>query len=126
MHRGFPRRYVQPGQDVQVWCSGRWGPRRVRVNQCWVTVRAEDLYTALLKDDADSVRPGAKGTATFNPGRDTRQDGKFTETPSGDADECFSFARRVRADVRGFTCPSRTAHSPVGPAGASPMSRERS
>ncbi len=70
MHRGFPRRYVQPGQDVQVWCSGRWGPRRVRVNQCWVTVRAEDLYTALLKDDADSVRPGAKGTATFNPGRD--------------------------------------------------------
>src|SRR5437879_6334865 len=35
-----------------VWCEdGRWGPRRVRVSECWGTILAEDVYTALVDDD---------------------------------------------------------------------------
>ena len=52
--------------DAAVWCpAGRWGPRRTRTNECWSTLRAEDVYTGLLKDDASKVRPGAAGTATW-------------------------------------------------------------
>src|SRR5687768_14370535 len=57
-----PRRYVTRG-DAAVWCpGGRWGPRRTRVTECRAVLRAEDLYTELLKDKADSVRPGAAGS----------------------------------------------------------------
>jgi hypothetical protein len=65
-HGGYrPRRYVTPG-DAAVWCpDGRWGPRRTRVSECWSLVRAEDVYTGLLKDNAERVAPGALGTATF-------------------------------------------------------------
>src|SRR5262245_2024095 len=53
--------------EAAVWCpGGRWGPRRTRTNECWRTITAEHVYTALLKDDACEVRPGAAGTATFN------------------------------------------------------------
>ena len=48
-----------------------WDRRRTRTNECWATLRAEQLYTALLRDDASSVRPGAKGEATYTlEGRD--------------------------------------------------------
>jgi hypothetical protein len=64
------RRYITPGEDAQVWCHGRWGPRRVRVTQCWAVVAAEELYTTLLKHDQGSVHPGACGrvTAAFSTG----------------------------------------------------------
>src|SRR5512143_2993002 len=56
------RRYVRPGIDAAVWiASGRWGPKRVTVSQCWATLRAEDVYTGLLRDDAARARPGARG-----------------------------------------------------------------
>jgi hypothetical protein len=43
------RRYVVPG-EVPAWCrSGRWGPRRARVSQCWSVLRTELVYTQLLK-----------------------------------------------------------------------------
>ena len=49
-----------------VWCPlGRWGPRRTRVTECWSMVRAEDVYTALLRDDVTKMRPGARGSVTF-------------------------------------------------------------
>jgi hypothetical protein len=57
------RRYVQPGLDAAVWCpSGRWGPKRVKVTQCWAVLKAEDVYTSLLRDDASKVSPGRRGT----------------------------------------------------------------
>lgn len=67
MRRGGyrPRRYVRR-EDAAVWGpGGRWGPRRVRVTECYSSLRAEDLYTALLRDAAARVRPGAAGTATL-------------------------------------------------------------
>jgi len=49
--------------------GGRWGPRRTRTTECWTLLRAEDCYTALLKDNAAAVKPGAKGTATYTVGK---------------------------------------------------------
>jgi hypothetical protein len=68
MHRGARRRYVTR-EDAAVWCpSGRWGPRRVRVTECVSVFRAEDVYTALLReaDQLRPVRPGARGSVTFS------------------------------------------------------------
>ena len=54
--------------DAAVTCpTGRWGRRRVRVTECWAVLRAEELYTALLRDDAKAVAPGARGTVTYTP-----------------------------------------------------------
>lgn len=38
-----PRRYVTR-DDVPVCVSGRWGPRRMRVEECAVVVRAEQVH----------------------------------------------------------------------------------
>ena len=37
----------------------------MRVNECWSLVRAEDVYTALLVENAAAVRPGARGSLTY-------------------------------------------------------------
>jgi hypothetical protein len=56
------------------------------VNECYAVLRAENLYTELLKDDAAPVAPGASGTAAYTvEGRST---GKCAITPSGGAEEC--------------------------------------
>lgn len=56
------RRYVRPGIDAAVWISsGRWGPKRVRVTQCWAVLKAEDVYTGLLRANASRTRPGERG-----------------------------------------------------------------
>jgi hypothetical protein len=45
------------------------------VTECWFVMRAEDLYTPLLADDAAKVRPGVRGTATcIVKGRDVTAD----------------------------------------------------
>ena len=60
------RRYIRPGEDAAVWIeSGRWGPKRVKVSQCWATLRAEDVYTGLLRDDSKRARPGARGVLSW-------------------------------------------------------------
>ena len=55
--------------DAAVWCpGGRWGPRRVRTAECQSIVRAENLYTQLIRQSAKSgivLRPGDFGTATY-------------------------------------------------------------
>jgi hypothetical protein len=43
-----PRRFVV-GSARASCPSGRWGPRRCRVTECWATIRAEDVYTYLLR-----------------------------------------------------------------------------
>lgn len=58
------RRWIRPG-DAPVWAGGKWGRRRVRVNECPLVVRAEDVYTGLIKDNAAALRPGARGDATY-------------------------------------------------------------
>ena len=56
------RRYIRPGLDAAVWVSsGRWGPKRITDAQCWAVLRAEDVYTGLLRDDVARARPGAHG-----------------------------------------------------------------
>ena len=55
------RRHVVPA-EVPVWCrGGRWGPRRVRVEQCLV-LRAEDVYDRLILQRM-GPSPGRRGTA---------------------------------------------------------------
>lgn len=55
------RRYIEPGRHAAVWHpSGRWGPSRVRVEECVGVLRAEDVYTGLLRDHAARMTPGGK------------------------------------------------------------------
>lgn len=65
MSRGGRRPHWAPSNDTPAYASGRRGRRRVRVSECWSTLRAEVVYTALLQHDASTVRPGAKGTSTY-------------------------------------------------------------
>ena len=65
MRGGVRRRYIEPGRDAATWCAGRWGPRRVRVSQCWATLRAEDVYTEAMRVNLSVTRPGARGGLTF-------------------------------------------------------------
>src|SRR5262245_36823140 len=59
------RRFVIPG-EVPVWVStGRWGPRRARVEQC-VTLAAELVYDKLILD-GQSFGPGSRLTLTWTP-----------------------------------------------------------
>jgi hypothetical protein len=63
---GRRRRWVTR-EEAPVWCpGGRWGPRRVRVGECWASVRAEDLYSGILRDDPARVAPGARGSAVLS------------------------------------------------------------
>ena len=66
MRRGGRRPRRVGREDAPVWCpGGRWGPRRTRVTECWAVLRAEEVYTAMLLDDASRVRPGARGATTY-------------------------------------------------------------
>ena len=56
------RRYVTPEEDARVWCSGRWGQRRVRVTECWAFLTAEDVYTQLIRRDPEGAWRGSRGS----------------------------------------------------------------
>ncbi len=69
MRRGGRRRRYVTREEAAVWCpSGRWGPKRTRVTQCWAVMTAEAIYTALMRDDLAKMRPGARGSALWSPG----------------------------------------------------------
>jgi hypothetical protein len=70
---GYRQQYIRPYFDAQVWCAGRWGPRRVRIGQCVAVVTAEDTYTELLRVDPSRVRPGAYGTVHVTVARRTHR-----------------------------------------------------
>ena len=56
-----PRRYVRR-DEVPVWVpSGRWGPRRVRVEECAEVLRAEIVYGQLVCD-GQQFGPGRRAT----------------------------------------------------------------
>jgi hypothetical protein len=61
MTRGGRRPRFAPSYALRVYASGRRGIRRVRVTECWSMLKAEDVYTALLRDDASGTGPGARG-----------------------------------------------------------------
>jgi len=54
-------------RDVRVWIHGRWGPRRVRVEECWSILTAERVYTSLLADP-DAIRVGRGGELQYTVG----------------------------------------------------------
>ncbi len=58
---GARRRWIRRDEAAVSCPSGRWGRRRTRTAECWARLSAEDCYTALLRDDAAAVRPGASG-----------------------------------------------------------------
>jgi hypothetical protein len=56
-------------EDMAVWQSGRWGPRRMRVTECHGVVNAEDVYTRLIDENLQALEPGAKGMVNAPTGR---------------------------------------------------------
>jgi hypothetical protein len=53
------RRFVVPG-EVGAWVpGGRWGPRRLRVEECCATFAAEAAYDLVIFDAG--LRAGARG-----------------------------------------------------------------
>jgi hypothetical protein len=67
---GRRRRYIVPG-EVPVWVSsGRWGPRRARVEQCVAVLPAELVYERLICEGS-KVGPGWRSTLTWTPDVDT-------------------------------------------------------
>lgn len=66
MARGGRRPRRIDRSHVAVCCpGGRWGPRRTRVTECYAILKAEDVYTSLLKDSTKTAAPGAHGTASY-------------------------------------------------------------
>jgi hypothetical protein len=64
--RGNGRRWIVPSQHARVHCAGgRWGPRRVRTNECCGVLKAEDWYTTLLDDKGGVLKPGSRGGGTL-------------------------------------------------------------
>jgi hypothetical protein len=64
--RGGRRKRWITRHEASVWCpGGRWGPRRIRTNECWATLRAEDVYDGLLREDAPAVKPGTRDRVTY-------------------------------------------------------------
>ncbi len=60
-----PRRIV-PG-EVAAWVSsGRWGPKRARVEQCVAILTAEQVYDRLLRD-GEPLSPGWIGGVGWTP-----------------------------------------------------------
>ena len=76
----------------------------MRVTECFGVLRAEELYTALLKDNAAKVAPGAQGTAIYTPG-DVRspQAGKSVRMPFGGVGGSSYAARGATGPARGST-----------------------
>ena len=68
--RGERRRRCVNPHEVEAWCSGRWGPRRARVTECSAVLQAESLYTELLRNGPEHVRPGRRCALNWTlPGR---------------------------------------------------------
>lgn len=66
MKRGGARRRFVAREDCLVSIpTGRWGRKRVRVTRADAILKAEDLYTDLLRRDPASVVPGASGSVPW-------------------------------------------------------------
>ena len=52
---------VRNSSALPLFCSGRFGRRRIRVNQCWLTLKAEESY-----DSAVRLRQEIGERRTFN------------------------------------------------------------
>jgi len=61
---GCRRRCINPGAVGTYVAGGRWGPRRVRVEECWAILTAETAYTRLLTDPG-AIHVGSRGTVTY-------------------------------------------------------------
>jgi len=77
-------------------------------------IRAEDVYTALLRDDADNVRPGARRrvTCTFT-GRDVTADWEIRPNAVWRQGRVFLKCPRCGRRTRGCTCRWRTPGWPA-------------
>ena len=68
MRRGGRRLRWINTSDAAVSCpSGRWGRRRTRVTECWAVLRAEDVYTSLLRGP-EPVAAGEHGEVAWTLG----------------------------------------------------------
>jgi hypothetical protein len=63
---GRRRRFIVPGAAAVWVSSGRWDPRRLRVEQCAETLKAELVYRNMICDGVDCA-PGWSGTIQWTP-----------------------------------------------------------
>lgn len=93
------RRSIAYG-DAAVSCpNGRWGRRRARVTECFVVLRAEDLYSVLLTRGDEPVAPGAHGELSFTL-KDRSHDVRWESRPN-------AVWRRGRVFLRCAQCSGR-------------------
>ena len=77
---GARRRFITSGDALISIPSGRWGPKRVRVTRADAVLKAEDLYTGLLRRDVSRVFPGASGRVGWSAaGREFETDWEIRE-----------------------------------------------
>jgi hypothetical protein len=57
MRGGYRRQFIIPGHDASVWAGGRWGPRRLRTDECYLTLRAELVYDDAIRNGLNP-KPG--------------------------------------------------------------------
>jgi hypothetical protein len=62
---GRRRNWILPG-EARVFCAGRWGRRRARVEQCAATLTAEAIYGQLVCEGA-TFGPGSRMTVLWPP-----------------------------------------------------------
>lgn len=109
-----PRRFIRR-EDAPVWVpSGRWGPRRARVEHC-VTIRAERVYHQALCA-GEPLKPGDQLTLIWRP-----QDSAAWESRA----ELVSNAvwRHGRLFLRCLACARRATRLYVPIAGLEPRCR---
>jgi hypothetical protein len=112
---GFRRRYVTPG-SVPVWISsGRWGPRRARVEQC-VTLAAELVYHQMVCE-GPPFGAGSRATLTWTP------NGSSKSWPIGAEVVANAVWRRGRLFFRCPACQRRAARLCVPVADLEPRCR---
>jgi hypothetical protein len=62
------RRYIT-SDEAPISKAGRWGPRRMQVDECWAVVKAEDVYDQLLDEQLPALQSGATGVIKAPTGR---------------------------------------------------------
>lgn len=96
---------VRNPSQLAVSCSGRFGRRRVRVNQCWLILRAEETYDSLPRDvskDRHTFTVSAEGwrstvTAELRPNLIWRRGRLFYRCA-----HCGNRATRLYVPIRGL------------------------
>jgi len=125
---GRRRNWILPAQ-ARVFCEGRWGRRRGRVEHCAAVLRAR-MSTGSFSVSARSLGLGQSSPCIGRSPRSAARTrgaspGKSARTPCGAADASFFGVYAASAARRGSTSRSRGRNLAAGGAGGSTTSASR-